>query len=43
MIKFIVVDDDKEEIRHIRTLLDEVVKSDKKILEFTKVNAELKK
>lgn len=43
MIKFVVVDDDKDEIKHIKELLNEVVKEDKKILSFTKFNDDLKK
>jgi len=42
MIKFIVVDDDKEEIKHIKTLLNEVVKTNMKIITFSKVNSDLK-
>ncbi|MCI9281493.1 MAG: response regulator [Bacilli bacterium] len=43
MIRFVVVDDDKEEIVHIKSLLDEVVKEDKEVLSFSKFNTELKK
>lgn len=42
MVKFIIVDDMKEEITHIKKLLDEVVKIDKEVLAFTNINAELK-
>lgn len=43
MIRFVIVDDDKEEIVHIKYLLDEVVKEDKEVLSFSKFNTELKK
>lgn len=43
MIRFVIVDDDKEEIVHIKSLLDEVVKEDKEVLSFSKFNTELKK
>lgn len=43
MIKFIVVDDDKEEIRHIGKLLNEILPEEKKVMAFTKVNELLKK
>ena len=43
MIIFVIVDDDKEEIVHIKSLLDEVVKEDKEVLSFSKFNTELKK
>ena len=43
MIKFIIVDDDRDEISHIENLLNETVKEDKKIIGFTKVSAALKK
>lgn len=43
MVKFIIVDDDREEIKHIESLLNEVVKDGKEIVSFTKVSAELKK
>lgn len=42
MIRFIVVDDDKDEIVHIKALLNEVVKDDKEIICFNKLNADLK-
>lgn len=42
MIRFVVVDDDKEEIVHIKALLNEVVKDDKEIICFNKLNADLK-
>lgn len=43
MIRFVIVDDDKEEIVHIKSLLDEVVKEDKEVLSFSKFNTELRK
>lgn len=44
VVKFVIVDDDKEEIKHIEELLDEIVLGDeKKVVTFTKVNDELKK
>lgn len=43
MIKFIIVDDDKEEISRIKKLLDEVVKEDKKVIAFTTLTGNLKK
>lgn len=42
VIKFIVVDDSKEELAHIKSLLDEVVKEDKEVITFSKVSQELK-
>lgn len=42
MVKFVVVDDDSEEISHIQKLLNEIVLEDKIILPFTKVSMELK-
>lgn len=42
MIKFVIVDDEKEEINHIEKLLEEVVKVKYKTVNFTKVNNELK-
>lgn len=42
MIKFIVVDDDKNEIVHIQKLLDEIVPQDKEVISFTKINEALK-
>lgn len=41
MVKFVIVDDDREEIKHIKGLLDEVVK-EKKILTFANLNDDLK-
>ncbi len=43
LVKFIIVDDSKEEIVHIKSMLDEVVKTEKEVLAFTKVDAKLKK
>lgn len=43
MIRFVIVDDDKAEIVHIKTLLDEIVKGEKEVLSFSKLNSELKK
>ncbi len=42
MIRFIIVDDDREEIKHIRELLDETVKTEKEVLSFTKLSNDLK-
>ncbi len=42
MVKFVVVDDSREDTRHIFDLLDEVV-SDKKVVAFQKLTPELKK
>lgn len=42
MIRFVIVDDDKDEIVHIKSLLNEVVKDDKEIICFNKLNADLK-
>lgn len=42
MVRFVIVDDDKTEIEHIKSLLDDVVKEDKEILSFTKFNIDLK-
>ena len=42
VIKFIVVDDDREEIKHIEGLLNEVVKDEKEILKFSKYSDDLK-
>jgi len=41
VIKFIIVDDNKDELAHIKSLLNEVVKDDKEILAFSKVGPEL--
>lgn len=43
MIKFVIVDDEKNEINHIKLLLDEVVLQEKEVISFTKINDELKK
>ena len=43
MIKFIIVDDTKEDRDRIKILLNETVKQDKEILMFTKITPELKK
>lgn len=43
MIKFVIVDDEKNEINHIKLLLDEVVLQEKEVISFTKINEELKK
>ncbi len=43
MVKFIIVDDDREEISHIKRLLDEVVKEEKKVNTFTTLTSSLKK
>lgn len=42
MIRFIVVDDDEKEIKHIKSLLDEIVGEQKEIRSFTKLNEKLK-
>lgn len=42
MIRFVIVDDDKAEVEHIRALLDEVVSEDKEIVSFSKFNVDLK-
>lgn len=42
MIRFIVVDDDKREIERIVKLVNEIVKEEKEILTFTKLNDNLK-
>lgn len=42
MMKFIIVDDDKEEIKHIGKLLNEVIPEGKKVLAFTRVCEQLK-
>ncbi len=43
MVKFILVDDDAGELKHLAFLLEEFVKEDKEIRCFSKVDAELKK
>jgi len=43
VIKFIIVDDTKEDRDRIKILLNETVKQDKEILMFTKITPELKK
>lgn len=43
MIKFVIVDDEKNEINHIKLLLDEVVLQEKEVISFTRINEELKK
>ncbi len=42
MVKFILVDDDKNELEHIKSLLNEIVEDDKEICCFSKVTTELK-
>lgn len=42
MIKFIIVDDDQKEIKHVSSLIHEITNDDK-ILEFSKITPELKK
>lgn len=42
MIRFVIVDDDKEEIVHIKALLDEVVPENKEVICFNKFNIDLK-
>ena len=42
MVKFIIVDDDKEQINHIIGLLDEVVSEEKTVKTFSKITTELK-
>lgn len=43
MVRFIVVDDDEAEIKHIKKLLNEVVEEQKEVHSFSKLCAELKK
>ena len=43
VIRFIIVDDDKEELEHITYLLNEIVNDEKEIVTFNKVNGDLKK
>ena len=40
--EFILVDDDKNELEHIKSLLNEIVEDDKEICCFSKVTTELK-
>ena len=42
MVKFVIVDDEEKDIKHISKLIDEVRPDNKKILSFTKVDANLK-
>lgn len=42
MVRFVIVDDDRDEIVHIKSLLDEVVTIDKEIVCFHKLNEDLK-
>lgn len=42
MVRFVIVDDDRDEILHIKSLLDEVVTIDKEIVCFHKLNENLK-
>ena len=42
MVRFVIVDDDRDEIVHIKSLLDEVVTIDKEIVCFHKLNENLK-
>ena len=42
MVKFILVDDDNNELEHIKGLLNEIVEDDKEICCFSKVTPELK-
>ncbi len=43
MVRVVVVDDDKEELEHIKDLLDEVVKEEKEVVTFTRLTDKLKK
>lgn len=43
MVRVVVVDDDREEIEHIKNLLDEVVKEEKEVVTFTRLTDRLKK
>lgn len=43
MVRVVVVDDDREEIEHIKDLLDEVVKEEKEVVTFTRLTDRLKK
>ncbi|MDE5539477.1 MAG: LytTR family transcriptional regulator DNA-binding domain-containing protein [Bacilli bacterium] len=43
MVRFVIVEDEIEEINHIKSLLDDVVKQDKEVLCFSKIDNELKK
>lgn len=42
MVRFVIIDDDKEEIAHIKALLNEVVPNDIEVISFHKLNADLK-
>ena len=42
MVKFVIVDDEEKDIKHISKLIDEVRPDNKKIVSFTKVDANLK-
>lgn len=43
MVRFVVVDDEVNDVNHITDLLNEIVKEEKEIVSFLKVNSELKK
>ncbi len=43
MVRFVLVDDDKEELEYLKKLLDEFVMTSKEVRCFSKINAELKK
>lgn len=43
MVRVVVVDDDREEIEHIKNLLDDVVKEEKEVVTFTRLTDRLKK
>ena len=43
MVRVVVVDDDREEIEHIKNLLDDVVKEEKEVVTFTRLTDKLKK
>jgi two-component system response regulator AgrA len=43
VVRVVVVDDDKEELEHIKDLLDEVVKEEKEVVTFTRLTDRLKK
>lgn len=42
MLKFIVVDDDANEVSHIKNLIEEATNEEKEILTFSKINSNLK-
>lgn len=42
MIRFVVVDDDKDEVMHIEKLLNEIVTVEKEIVKFYKLSSDLK-